>query len=139
MFITITGTRIRAAKAKKPAAERSMDERASSLRGRSSMVPKDPATAQARDKSVQDRRTTRIREEDSPAPRKDQPFLVNSWLMLKVTREVVSPLELVRSVTLSLTETSNPFSRYSSATAFTSSSTERYFSSPTTVLEDFFV
>ena len=70
------------------------------------MVPKDPATAQARDKSVQDRRTTRIREEESPALRKDQPFLVNSWLMLKVTREVVSPLELVRSVTLSLTETS---------------------------------
>ena len=53
--------------------------------------------------------------------------------------EVVSPLELVRSVTVSLTVTSMPEARYPSATASTSARTSVYFSSPTKVLADFFV
>ena len=43
------------------------------------------------------------------------------------------------SVTLSLTATSSPWALYSSAVFSTSARTSLYFSSPTKVLEDFFV
>ena len=77
--------------------------------------------------------------EPSPALRNDQPFFVKVWSTEKATMEVFSPLELVRSVTDSLTDTSRPPARNSSATASTSARTSVYFSSPTKVLADFFV
>ena len=82
-----------------------------------------PSSAQTTESTRQARIPISTQEEVSPAPRKAQPFFVNSSLMVKVTSEVVSPLELVRSVTVSLTVTSIPSARNSPATCSTSAET----------------
>ena len=119
LLITNTGVSTSASSVSQQAAVRRIFVRPFSARQGVSSVPKAPSPAQTPAPSTQISSAASTAPDTNPEVRNCQPVRLRDCFTVKATMEVVSPLELTRSVTVSTTSTVSPWASYSATAAST--------------------